>query len=85
LFSAVAEDTDDAYNDGSCVGAALGLLGPDGVQRWLRELTHPHKIEGLDVRRHGENLKVLMVTDPDNSALPAKVLSSTTPYIAAAR
>ena len=78
LFSAVAEDTNDNYNDGSCIGSALGLIDADGTQRWLRRLERPYKIEGLDVRRDGEHLKILMVTDADDIALPAKLLSSVT-------
>jgi hypothetical protein len=78
LFSAVAEDTNDNYNDGSCIGSALGLIAANGTQRWLRRLERPYKIEGLDVRRDGEQLKILMVTDADDIALPAKLLSSVT-------
>lgn len=80
VFSAVAEDTDDPYNDGRCAGSALGMLGADGTRRWLRKLAHPHKIEGLDVRRENENLAVLMVTDADDVSIPAKLLSTTTSY-----
>lgn len=80
VFSAVAEDTDDTYNDGRCAGSALGMLGVDGALRWLRTLAHPHKIEGLDVRRENENVSVLMVTDADDISVPAKLLSSITPF-----
>lgn len=80
VFSAVAEDTDDTYNDGRCAGSVLGLLGVDGTLRWIRKLTHPFKVEGLDVRRDGEDLQILMVTDADDRRTPAKLLSGTTPY-----
>ncbi len=79
VFSAVAEDTDDTYNDGRCAGAALGMLDVSGAHLWTRTLAQPYKIEGLDVRRDGEDLKILMVTDADDMALPAKLLASTTP------
>lgn len=80
VFSAVAEDTDDSYNDGKCVGAALGLLDVSGEILWLRPLAHPHKIEGIDVQREDNDLKILMVTDADDIAHPAKLLATTTPY-----
>ena len=80
VFSAVAEDTDDSYNGGRCMGSALGMIGADGRQRWLRKLSQPNKIEGLDVRRDGNDLKILMVTDADDIALPAKLLVSTTRF-----
>ncbi len=84
VFSAVAEDTDDNYNDGRCAGSALGMLSADGGRRWLRKLDRPYKIEGLDARLDGEYLKTLMVTDADDIARPAKLLSSSTPYAPAA-
>jgi hypothetical protein len=31
VFTAVAEDTDDNYNDGACVGAAVGIVDNDAV------------------------------------------------------
>ncbi len=80
VFSAVAEDTDDTYNDGLSAGSAVGLLGADGACRWLRRLNHPFKIEGLDVRRDGEYLHILMVTDADDRGVPAKMLAGKTPY-----
>jgi hypothetical protein len=80
VFSAVAEDTNDTYNDGRCVGSALGLIGADGTCRWLRRLAQLTKIEGLDVRREGPDVKILMVTDADDVSVPAKLLASTTPY-----
>lgn len=79
VFSAVAEDTDDTYNDGSCLGAAIGLIDPDGTLRWQRPLSETHKIEGLDARREGEEVKVLMVTDADDITQPAKLLALTMP------
>ena len=30
LFSAVAEDTDNAFDDGACSGVAIGVVGADG-------------------------------------------------------
>ena len=80
VFSAAAEDTDDAYTDGLSAGSALGLLGADGACRWIRKLSYPFKIEGLDVRRDGEGVQILMVTDADDRGAPAKLLSGTTPY-----
>jgi len=79
VFSAVAEDTDDSYNDGTCVGAALGMLDVGGKILWLRPLAHPFKIEGIDVRREGDDLNILMVTDADDVAHAAKLLAATTP------
>jgi hypothetical protein len=77
VFSAVAEDTEDTYNDGACTGAALGLLAADGTLRWVRPLATSAKIEGIDVQRGDDGLMVLMVTDADDVAIPAQLLSAT--------
>jgi hypothetical protein len=80
VFSAIAEDTDDTYHDGRCAGSAVGMIGMGGSALWIRTLALPYKIEGLDVQRDGEDLKILMVTDADDIGLPAKLLAGTTRY-----
>jgi hypothetical protein len=47
LFSAVAEQADDAYVDGPCRGAAVGAIGSDGRLRRIEYLDQPWKIEGI--------------------------------------
>jgi len=78
MFSAVAEDTDDSYNDGTCAGAAVGLLSGDGKLRWLRPLSEPHKIEGLHAEVDGGDLKLLLVTDADDINVPARLYAART-------
>jgi len=39
VFAAVAEDTPDAYQDGPCAGAAIGVADRDGNLRCLHRLT----------------------------------------------
>src|SRR6516165_7483934 len=45
VFTAVAEDTDDNYKDGACVGAAVGIVDEDELQ-CLYRLERPYKVEG---------------------------------------
>jgi uncharacterized protein DUF6929 len=71
VFSAVAEDTNDSYRDGPCVGAALGIAGCDGRVRALWRLEHPHKIEGIDASVDGDTVRLLLVTDADDPATAA--------------
>lgn len=70
VFTAVAEDTDDAYQDGPCSGAAIGILANGKVRRFepLLPLIKP---EGVAVHWQQGRLKVLMVTDADDAAVPA--------------
>lgn len=72
MFSAVAEDTSDSYNDGACAGSAIGWVGGDGTLQRLEQIADAPKVEGITVigaRR------LLMVTDSDNPALASQLLA----------
>lgn len=75
IFTAVAEDTQDSYEDGPCVGAAVGIVDADGRISALQQLEENHKIEGVAARLDGDTVHLLLVTDPDNPAIPADVLA----------
>ena len=77
VFSAVAERIDDTYHDGPCVGAAIGILGAEGnVQR--RESVQPvQKIEGIDARQDGADIRLLLVSDADDRRSPGVLFSAT--------
>ncbi|BBD40728.1 MULTISPECIES: DUF6929 family protein [Aminobacter] len=77
VFSAVAEDTDDAFNDGACVGAAIGIVGNDGRLRFVRRLDRPYKIEGIHAELDGNRLDLLAVTDADDPDVAAALYSAT--------
>lgn len=76
VFTAVAEDTPDAYHDGPCAGAAIGIATRDGRLRCLRRLDRPHKIEGVDARVDGDIIRLLLVTDADDPGVPACLFSA---------
>lgn len=77
-FSAVAERTDNSYHDGACVGAAIGIVGPDGQLAQLHWLEGAPKVEGIAAQRlgglPGSPWRFTLVTDPDNPATPAQML-----------
>ncbi len=77
IFTAVAEDTDNAYDDGVCVGAAVGIVDKGGHLRCLRQLDHAHKVEGVDARMDGDDIKLLLVTDADDPDVPACLFGAT--------
>lgn len=77
VFSAVAEDTDDAFNDGACVGAAIGIVGNEGRLRFVRRLDRPYKIEGIHAELDGNRLDLLAVTDADDPDIAAALYSAT--------
>ena len=76
LFTAVAEDTNDPYNDGPCAASAVGIIGADGTLRRLVLLDPPYKVEGIDARVEGGVIKLLLVTDADNPGIPAVLFSA---------
>ena len=77
LFTAVAEDTDDPYDDGPCAASAAGIIGADGTLRRLVPLDPPYKVEGVDARVEGGVIKLLLVTDADDPEIPAVLFSAT--------
>ena len=77
VFTAVAEDTDDTYNDGACLGAAIGVAARDGTLRFLEQLDECHKVEGVAARVDNNVISLLLVTDADDPAIPAGLFSAT--------
>jgi len=77
VFTAVAESTQNSYDDGPCAGAAIGLVDREGALRCLRRLDRPHKIEGVDARREGGIIRLLLVTDADDAKTPAGLFHAT--------
>jgi uncharacterized protein DUF6929 len=80
VFTAIAEDTEDNYNDGPCTGAAVGIADREGRLRHLYPLDRPHKVEGVDARVEGDVIRLLLVTDADDAAIPASLYSATIPF-----
>ncbi len=76
LFSAVAEDTNNAVADGACVGAVIGLATRDQGIAWQRRVVPTHKIEGIEARLVGGRLSILCVTDADDPDVPAQLLKA---------
>lgn len=80
VFTAVAEDTDDTYNDGACLGAAIGVIARDGTLQSLERLDACPKVEGVTAHIDQNNVSLLLVTDADDPAIPASLFSTTIPY-----
>jgi len=81
VFTAVAEDTEDTYNDGACLGAAIGVAARDGAVRFLDRLDACHKVEGVSARVDNDVIRLLLVTDADDAAIPGVLFSATIPNI----
>ncbi|HYW58343.1 MAG TPA: hypothetical protein VE934_15410 [Polaromonas sp.] len=71
LFSAVAEDTSDSYNDGACAGSVIGWVGGDGKLQCLEPIEGAPKVEGIALV--GDD-RLLMVTDSDDPKVASQLL-----------
>jgi hypothetical protein len=80
VFTAAAENTDDPYYDGPCAGAAVGMADNKGRLHWLQRLDGCHKVEGVDARRDGDVIRLLLVTDADDADTPASLFSAAIAY-----
>ena len=76
LFAAVAENSENTYEDGPCVGAAVGVADHDGRLRFLERLDVNYKVEGVDARIAGHMIELLLVTDSDDERIPASLLTA---------
>lgn len=85
IFSAAAECTDDAYEDGACAGSTVGVIGKkfDSVSVILLDTVQ--KVEGVYAkplkmnRRNGqreETAELILVTDADSESSIASMLST---------
>ena len=71
IFSAVAEDTSDAYGDGQCVGSVIGWTDARGVLQGCERLLGAPKAEGVAI---APGQRLWLVTDADDPARPSELL-----------
>ncbi|HEV7306058.1 DUF6929 family protein [Ensifer sp.] len=76
VFSAVAEDTENTYLDGPCLGAGIGIIDERGILVAFDLLEYPHKIEGIHAAEGDAVVDLLLVTDADNPDIPAGLFST---------
>jgi hypothetical protein len=76
VFTAVAENTDDSYSDGGCVGSAVGMLDTIGRVTFFAPIEGKPKVEGVDAAIEGDRMRLLLVTDADDSKVPGLLLGT---------
>ncbi len=74
VFCAVAENTADSFQDGDCVGSAVGVVASDGQVTQLQRLLGAPKVEGVAVQVLGCELVLTLVTDADDPDIAAQLL-----------
>ena len=80
VFTAAAENTENSYLDGECVAAAIGLIDAQRQLRWLKPVQPVYKLEGISAKQVGQQLRVHLVSDADNSEVPAQLLEAYISY-----
>lgn len=84
LYTAVAEDTRDSYQDGAFLGAVIGRISAQGQILWQRPLEPSCKVEGIAVNVRGKGagkiLEICLVSDADEPTLPALMLKAQINY-----
>lgn len=76
VFSAVAEDTSNAYDDGALAGATVGIMDVHGHIREVEAVSPAVKIEGIHAARDGNRVRLTMVTDADDPNRPAALFTA---------
>jgi hypothetical protein len=78
FFSAAAEASPNTYDDGVCVGSAIGILSRTGqVEDCVQVISPVLKIEGLWATPSCGAYELLLVADPDDRAARAPLLAAT--------
>jgi hypothetical protein len=76
VFTAIAENSNGSYEDGPCVGAAVGVVDTDYRVRYLEQLAEAPKVEGVHAEIAGQLLRLWCVTDADDADTPARLLTT---------
>ena len=84
VFTAAAEDTDDPYEDGEVLGSAIGVLEADGTVSAVHLLETKEKVEGVHAVVVDGVARVTLVSDPDSTTTPSRLMSADLPLAAPA-
>ena len=76
LFSAVAENAANAYDDGRSEGTVLGVCDPSGKVVWMEQLEGGFKVEGIAMDEQGI---LWLTTDADDPCVPSQLRSLSWP------
>ena len=79
LFTATAENTDDAYLDGKCMGSSIGIIDQQGTLQEIIPVNETVKIEGITATLNSDKVELLLVTDADDATLAAHLYSAELP------
>jgi hypothetical protein len=76
VFTAVAEDVQDTYQDGPVVAASIGMLNTRGRVVVMESLDPVLKMEGVHATLEKDGIALLLVADADDETHPAPLLAA---------
>jgi hypothetical protein len=79
LFTAAAEATHNAYDDGACAGSVLGLVDATHRIVWTKAIQPTCKVEGLSATVTPEGLSLLLAIDADDRGVASALLLAALP------
>jgi hypothetical protein len=85
VFTAAAEDTANAYDDGEIAGSAIGVLDAAGAVLQLFAVDRRVKLEGVHAEVVAGGIAVEVVTDNDAPDEPAQLFRALLPALPGAR
>ncbi len=78
VFTAAAEATSNAYDDGVVKGSVIGILDAQGAATHVTAVTPVTKLEGVCVLADGRaRLELALVCDPDDPTRAATLYRTT--------
>lgn len=80
IFTASAENTEDPYTDGACLGSAIGMINHKGELTLLEQVDKKVKLEGIEAGKKDNTIELLLVTDADDATHPAQLYSAGIKY-----
>jgi hypothetical protein len=79
VFTASAEDSGDAGENGAILGSVVGTIDRGGEVRRLRTIDRKHKVEGVHAALDTGVVTMTFVCDQDDPDTPSPLLSATLP------
>lgn len=76
VFTASAENTSDAYLDGTCMGSVIGIINSNGKLNRITPIDKTIKVEGVAAQVIEDKVTLLLVTDADDATIPAQLYAA---------
>lgn len=73
VFTAAAENTENSFDDGPCLGSGLGVMDLNGNVLSFERVDACKKLEGVYAQRQENQWKLWLVNDEDDRSCPSEL------------